>query len=420
MALFAVSCGSDADTSTDSSGDSSSDTSGGADTAATASDSSSDAATSSGASASGEPIKIGSLTSLTGPFTSWGIHASAGMQLAVDEINEAGGVDGRMLELVIVDDQSDAEEASIQLERLHEEGVVAVAGTISSGVAGAISPIAEEASVPLFLSKAGSEAILTSDSRYTFRTCLPAGPMIAQPFAEYAEGEGFTRVGSMIADYAWGQSFKGSSADAFSARGIELQAEVAPVPEKDFTTYLRSLEAFEPELIMSTGHPPGTGSVLVQVADLGLDVDVTGPGSSLSAVMEAAGDTAIDRYIDLSCADYNSDAYADLSRRYLAATDHEFMEDDAVAGHAVVTIVADAIRAVGTDPSAIADHVRGESYDMPGMAYPMSWTGWGELEKAQLILVRVGTGPAPDGLGAGGWWPETLIKSAVLTPYEPA
>lgn len=378
----------------------------------------SDADSSSGSS---DPIKIGALTSLTGPFTSWGIPASTGMQLAVEEINADGGVDGRMLELIIVDDQSDAEEAAIQMERLHEDGVVAVAGTISSGVAGAITPIAEEAGVPYFLSKAGSEAILTADSRYTFRTCLPAAPMIAKPFAEYAQSQGYNRVGSVVADYAWGQSFLTHSTDAFDAvGGIELQHEVAPVPEKDFTTYLRSLDAFGPDLILSTGHPPGTGSVLVQVADLGIDVDVTGPGSSLTAVMAAAGDTAIDRYIDLTCADYNSESYADLATRYIASSDQAFMEDDAVAGFAVVNIIAEAIAAVGDDPGAIADHVRGGSWDMPGMAYPLDWTEWGELEKAQLILVRVGEGGAPAGLdGAGNWWPETLIKSAPATPHQP-
>ena len=394
---------------------------GGGDTDSAASETEPASGENSESEGSGEPIRIGALTSLTGPFTSWGIPSSTGMQLAVDEINGAGGVDGRMLELVLVDDQSDAEEASIQIERLHEEEVVAIGGTISSGVAGAIAPIAEEAAVPLFLSKAGSEAILTADSRYTFRTCLPAAPMIAQPFAEYAESQGFTRVGSVIADYAWGQSFEIASADAFAALGgVELQAEVAPVPEQDFTTYLRSLEGFDPELILSTGHPPGTGSVLVQVADLGLDVDVTGPGSSLSAVMAAAGDTAIDRYIDLSCADYNSDSYADLARRYIASSDQTFMEDDAVVGFAVVTMIAEAVAAVGDDPAAIADYIRGESFDMPGMASPLSWTEWGELAESQLILVRVASDGAPEGLeGNGDWWPETLIKSEPLPPFEP-
>jgi len=373
------------------------------------------------AEGSGETIKIGALTSLTGPFTSWGIPVSNGMQLAVDEINADGGVDGRMLELVIVDDQSDAEEGVVQLERLLEEGVVAVGGTISSGVAQATAAVAEEAEVPLFLSKAGSEAVLTQDSRYTFRTCLPSAPMLAEPWADYAASEGFTRVGSIVADYAWGQAFKAAAEEAFANQdGIELQTEVAPVPEQDFTTYLRSIDGFEPELLLATGHPPGNGPILAQAADLGIDVNVTGPSSSLTAVLEASGDTAIGRYTDTSCADYFSDEYADLATRYIAASGQPFMEDDAVAGYGAVTAVAEAIGEVGDDPVAIAEYLRTNSFDTPGMAYPLAWTEWGELAEAQLLLIRVGAGPAPDGLNeAGDWWPERLFQSDALEPYVP-
>ena len=54
------------------------------------------------------------------------------------------------------------------------------------------------------------------------------------------------------------------------------------MPEQDFTTYLRNLEAFEPDLLVATGHPPGSGPITVQSADLGLDVPVTGAYSPLS------------------------------------------------------------------------------------------------------------------------------------------
>lgn len=83
----------------------------------------------------GEPIRIGALTSLTGNFTPWGVQVCDGMQLAVNEINQRGGVDGRRLELVVADDQSQAEEGTRAIERLSErEGVVAVGGIISSDV----------------------------------------------------------------------------------------------------------------------------------------------------------------------------------------------------------------------------------------------------------------------------------------------
>ncbi len=368
-----------------------------------------------------EPIKIGSLTSLTGPFTAWGIHSSAGMQLAVDEINAAGGVDGRMLELIIVDDQSDAEEGVLQMERLHEDGVIAVGGAISSGVGQATTLVAEEAGIPLFLSKAGSSAILTTDSRYTFRTCLPAAPMLATPWAAYASEQGFTRVGAIIADYAWGQSFKSAAENAFGEIAeIELKVEVAPVPEQDFTTYLRSLDDFDPELILATGHPPGTGPILLQSADLGFDANVSGPSASLSAVMEGVGDVGVGRYVDYSCADYFGDSYADLAQRYIASSGLGFMEDDAVAGYGVVTMLAEAVREVGDDPGAIAEYLHGATFELDGMAAPVSWTEWGELATSQLLLIEVGPGPAPDGLNeSGDWWPEKLFLSEPLDPFVP-
>ncbi len=428
LALLAAACGSDdTDDATDASEDAAESTDESTDDAEAdeadddAADEAADDTDDAADEAAGEPIKIGALTSLTGPFASWGLHVEAGMKMAADDINAAGGVDGRMIEIISADDQSDAEEATVQYERLLEEGVVAVAGTISSGVGAATAGLAEEAQVPLFFSKAGSDALLTQSSRYTFRTCLPAGPMNAIPWGQYAQDEGFTKVGQIIADYAWGQSFKTAAEGVFGEAGIELQTEIAPVPEQDFTTYLRSLDEFGPELLIATGHPPGSGPILAQAADLGLDVNVAGPGSSLTAVLEAAGDTAIGRYADHSCADYFSDDYAELATRYVAETGLGFMEDDAVAMYAVVNAVADAVANVGDDPVAMAEYLHGQSYDSPGMAYPLAWTEWGELAEAQLVLVTVTAGPAPEGLNdAGDWWVEELFTSDPIPPFMPA
>ena len=371
---------------------------------------------------SSEPILIGNLTSFTGPFTPWGIQVRDGMQMAVEEINAAGGVGGRMLELVVVDDQSNAEEATNGIERLIEDGVVAVAGTISSDVGLSTSRIAEDAQVPLFMTKAGSSAILTTDSRYTFRACLPAAPMVAAPIAQYAQAQGLSRVGAVIADYGWGQSIRASLEAEFDALpGVDLQIEVAPVPEKDFTTYLRSLDGFDPEFLVATGHPPGTGALTIQSGDLGMGVPITGPWASLAAVMEGLGDSGIGRYSDFSCADYFSDSYQDLAQRYLAFSGNPFMEDDAVAGFGIVTMLADAISNVGDDPAAIAEYLHGQTYDLPGYAHELGWTEWGEIANSQPIMIVVGDGSAPEGLETpGGWYPELLIQAAPIPPHVPS
>jgi branched-chain amino acid transport system substrate-binding protein len=369
-----------------------------------------------------EPIRIGALTSLTGNFTPWGLGVRDGMQLAVNEINDAGGVDGRMLELVVVDDESTPEAGTSGFERLLEDGVVAVGGIISSDVALATAVIAEQELLPLFLIKAGAGTILTPDSRYTFRTCLPAAPMVAGPILQYAQSEGLTRVGAIIADYAWGQSIKAAlEAEFAQAPDIELQIEVAPIDETDFTTYLRSLEGIDPELIVATGHPPGSGPITVQSADLGFDVPITGAYTPPQLVAGGAGEAAIGRYADFACVDYQSQDYQDLATRFLAfSEDNVFMSDDAVAGYGIVTMVAEAVGEVGDDPAAVAEYLHANTFDLPGYSFEMGWTEWGELANAQIAFTLLGAGPAPEGVNeAGDFYPEPLLISEPLEPYVP-
>lgn len=370
----------------------------------------------------GEPIKIGMLTSLTTNFAPWGLQVQDGMRLAIDEINAAGGVDGRPLELVAADDENDAESGVAGFERLAEEGVIGIGGLISSTVGLAVAPEAEDLQIPTFLVKAGAAEILTRDSRYMFRTCLPAAPMVSGPIVQYAIENGITKVGAIIADYGWGQSIKAAlEADFAEVDGIELQVEVAPVPETDFTTYLRNLESFGPELIVATGHPPGSGPITVQSADLGLDLPITGAYSPFALVWNGAGEAAIDRYSDFDCADWESDEYHDLAARFLAMSDQTFMEDDAVAGYGIVTMLADAVAAVGDDPAAISEYLHGQSYDLPGYPHTMSWTEWGEMAEAQPLFSTMSRDvEIPEGLNeSGDWYPKVLLRPDPLEPYEP-
>jgi len=369
------------------------------------------------------PIRIGALTSLTGNFTPWGVQVRGGMQLAVNEVNQAGGVNGRKLELVVADDQSKAEEGTRAIERLIErERVVAVGGIISSDVGLATARIAEQSKVPLFLVKAGAGGILNSASRYTFRTCLPAAPMVAGPVLQYVQSKGLKRVGAIVADYAWGQAIKAALEQAFAtAPDIKLQIEVAPVGEQDFTTYLRALERLKPEMIVATGHPPGSGAITVQSADLGFDVPITGAYTPRSLVVKGAKDAAIGRYADFGCADVQSTEYQELARRFLqSSSENTFLEDDALAGYGIVKMVAEAVGKVGDDPAAIAKYLHENTFDIPGYSFQMRWTEWGELANAQIAFDLIGSGPAPEGVNkAGTWYPERLLVSEPLEPFQP-
>ncbi len=377
--------------------------------------------------ASGEPIRIGMLTDLSAtppaaPFTPWAVQVRDGMLLAAEEINAAGGVDGQMIEIVEQDSENDQDAGVAGFERLVEDGVVAVGGIISSTVGAAVSPLAEELQMPTFLVKSGTEAALTADSRFMFRTCLPAAPMDAAPVLQYAQEQGLTNVGVIVADYAWGQAFAGAVEATFEGSEVDYgEIQVAPVPpDTDFTPFVRNMADAGAEMVIATGHPPGNAAILALSADLIGDVPVTGAWVPPDLAVGPQPDVAIGRYADFACADYTSESYAALAERYFASSDNTFMSDDAVAGYGIVTMVAQAVGEVGDDPAAIAEYMHQTSFDLEGYAYPLSWTEWGELAESQPIFFRITEGPAPEGLNeAGEWWLELLTQSEPLEPYQP-
>jgi branched-chain amino acid transport system substrate-binding protein len=367
------------------------------------------------------PIRIGTLTDLSSSFTPWGVQVRDGMALAAREINEAGGVNGRMIEIIVHDTENNSDIGVDRFERLVEAGVVAVGGIISSGVGVPVAAVAEERQVPVFLVKSGTQVALTRDSRYTFRTCLPAAPMNGGPLLQFAREQGFTRVGAIVADYPWGHAIRGAFENAFSGSGIEYTVEVAPVPPtSDFTPFVRAMASFGAEMIVATGHPPGNTAIVALSADLAGNVPVTGSWVPPDLAVGGLQELAVGRFSDFACADYFSDSYADLARRYLAFSSNQFMSDDAVAGFAIVHIVAEAVREVGDNPAAVAEYVRNNEFNMPGYAHPLSWTEWGELAQAQPLFTMISAGPAPEGLNrAGEWWFELLTHSDPLEPYVP-
>ena len=374
------------------------------------------------------PIKLGVLTPLTGNFAPWGIQVRAGAALAVNEINRSGGVkgrgQGRLLNLAVADDQSTNTNAAIDgFRRLtQQEGVVSVGGIIGSPIGLATSRLAEEAKVPLFLVKSGNNEILTQSSRYTFRTCLPSAAMVAQSVVQLARRRGITSVGVMIADYAWGQSFKSSLEDAAKATpNIKFNLQVAPVPTTNFTPYLRSFG--DVSLIIATGHPPGAPLVLAQAGQLGLKAPVVGADGPWSLTARSAAATAFGRYSDFKCMATASKEYKSLAKRYLRAfPQNEFMEDDALAGYAYVKIVAQAIQNVGTSPQAIAAYVHRTTFNIPGYAWPLRWTQWGEMIGARPQFAILTRGAPPEaGLNTASspFWPRVVFKSPPLPPYRP-
>jgi len=372
--------------------------------------------------AQARPLKVAFLSSLSGPFAFWGVNARDGMRMAVAELNEAGGVLGRPVEFVERDDRNNPAEAISAFRALVErEGIAAAGGVISSDVALAASREAETLRVPLFLTMAGSDAILRKSSRYTFRTCLAAAPMYVQAIAAMVQHARHTRIGQIIADYAWGHSIR-QAVERYVAGlpGVRVQTEVAPVTAADFTPYLRRLQAFEPQLLVIAGHPPGNPVIVRQAAELGMRQQLIGSVLPPELMVQRGGDAVFSRFLDYSCVDFTTPAFRQLAAKYYSLY-RRYFDNSGFSGYVIVRMVAEAAKKAGsTDPAVIADQIRRSRFVQPGYAWPLSYTEWGEMKEVRIVFFTIERGEVSGGICPGcGWAQRYQFRSSLVQPYVP-
>lgn len=368
-----------------------------------------------GGGGSDEAITIGALEPLSGNFTPWGETHRAGLEFAVQEVNADGGVLDRELELVVEDTESDASEADSIFRRLAEqEGIVAATGPVSSDVGIRTARTAEDLKVANLLHMAGSDEVLTRDSRYTFRIGLVPAPTMMRAQAQLVEDAGYQRVGAIIADYAWGQAVKSSIQEFFP---VDVTMETAPLGADDFKPFIRNMPD-DLEMMVASGHPPGTLTITGQQFELGYEPEVTtGPGIPPGTVYGALSETATRGFTHVHQTDVYSEEFVDVATRFAEETGGRM---DTHEGYGYVTgkLLAQAIEDAGsTDPVEIADAVRTIEFDSI-FANPIQYTEWGELKNQRQLYSTIETG-APEYYSDGEWKLAEEFRTDPLEPYDP-
>lgn len=368
-------------------------------------------------------VKIAFLGPLSGPFVPWGVNARDGMRMAIAELNEAGGILGHRVELVERDDRNSPAEAITALRFLVErESVLAATGMISSDVGLAVSREAEALRVPVVLIMAGSHVILRRASRFTFRTCDPAAPMQIEPIADLVRYARYARVGAIVADYAWGHAIREFLERRMSSiPGVRLQVEVAPVATPDFAPYLRRLQAFDPQILVAVGHPPGAPTIVRQVAELGMRSPVIGTWYPPELMVQRAGEAVFGRLLDYSCVDFTTPAFRKLAAKFYAVY-RRYFDNSAFSGYVAVRMVAEAARRSGSlEGGRIAEQIRKGRFVQPGYAWPLAYTEWGEPREVRMIFYSIQRGEAPSGVCPGcGWFQKYEFRSSLIKPYTPS
>lgn len=179
----------------------------------------------------GSPIRLGALVPLTRPgWAEAGRHLLAGLDLAVREVNDAGGIDGRPLELVVRDTAADPERAAAAVDELADLGVAAVAGEYHSVVARAAAARADALGVPFLCSSAVLDALTEEPTEWVARLA-PAQSHGWRIYADFLLGAGRRRIAVATQPSVYWTSGTRVLRDHLAPRGgtvVKLDASLTP------------------------------------------------------------------------------------------------------------------------------------------------------------------------------------------------
>lgn len=357
-----------------------------------------------GGGGSGETITIGSLHPLSGSAAADGQQMDNGAKLAIDAINEAGGIeslDGAQLELASADTQGAPEVGQSEAQRLIEDGAVALVGTYQSAVSQNVAAVAERNQVPFVIDVSSADAILQQGYKFTFRL-QPSAQVLAERGAEYLADVSKNadapaqKVAILHEQGPFGTAIK----DTFSAKAEELGMEIGPVISydpasvSDFTTQITTVRESGADVLMVAGYY--RDGVLVANA-----VNTVKPGlAAVWGVANGAFDTpqfpgevgeAGEGFFD---ANYRLDMTNPDTQELADKYKQEFGDDirtAAVLSYDAVRVVAAALEKAGdASPQAVRDAIAETELDsLIAQDGPIAFDEAGENENAAPILMQV-------------------------------
>ncbi|MEW5855573.1 MAG: ABC transporter substrate-binding protein [Myxococcota bacterium] len=244
-----------------------------------------------GAPAPKDTIKLGAVLSTTGTLAELGLAQLRAVAHAVEEINAAGGVLGKPLELVHHDDATATDRATRVAQALRDSGVTAVVGAVGSDLTRVVASVAVPAAVVVSASATATGLSTLDDQGYFFRTCSTDTAQ-AKLLAQRARQHGFTRVAVIHPPEAEEQGLADAFATAFTAGGGTVVARVAHASgQASYDELLQTVLREEPEAVVLDANPvDGTQIIKDYVAvHLGLGVfwllsDTLGHESLVTAV----------------------------------------------------------------------------------------------------------------------------------------
>jgi branched-chain amino acid transport system substrate-binding protein len=306
----------------------------------------------------GGPIKIGLSGALTGGDAFLGQSQREGALLALQEINDAGGVNGRQLEFVIEDESNDpSRTAEIAQKLISRDEVAAIIGGTNDGTAQVIAQAAAQAQVPFIVPFANGDQI-SQGNDWTFQVDV-ASTVFVDKLSECAVN-GFDRVGIIYDDNAFGQADRDFALEDLEGFGEEAAAVVAiPDVGRDYSPQLRQFIDVDAEVMIAPVSGTNAAQLRKDMTRLDYDALLMGPNSlAFESMIDVGGEFVEHEPVLLDVIDEDKPEVQEFQEKFEAQYGRPANTGFELLGYDAINILAFAMEEAGsTDPEAVRNEL---------------------------------------------------------------
>ena len=286
-------------------------------------------------------IKIGHFASMTGPQATFGISTDQAIRLAIKERNAKGGVKGRQIELVTIDDAGKQSEAATAVTRLiNDDHVVAVLGEVASSLSLAGGPIAQKAKVPM-ISPSSTNPDVTDIGDYVFRVCF-LDDFQGWVDAKFAKDNLKATKAAILYDQA--QAYSSGLADYFDKAFKEMGGTIVTKQaytggNLEISSQLQSIKGSGAEVVFLPGYYSDAGTIIRKAREAGITVPfLGGDGWDSEELPKIAGDAINGNF---------------FSNHYAPEEDRPEVQNFVTSFHKEYGKTADGLAALGYDAALV-------------------------------------------------------------------
>ena len=296
------------------------------------------------AAASGDTIKVGVLGPMTGDVSVYGLAVINGATLYLDQVNANGGVNGKQLEIITMDEQGDATQAVTCFTKMCDQGITALVGDVTTTPTLAVAAESADYNMPMVTASATAEAVTYDAETDTvnanvFRATF-TDPFQGIKMADYAYQKlGYTQAAVI---YLKGADYNEGLAENFvkefeSLGGTIVDQETYADGDVDFKTQLTTILGKNPQVVFCPNYYQDVGQILAQAESIGLTVPFLGGDGWDGLEGYATADQLKDAYF---CANYAKGSSTEFESAYKEKYGEDYPNGFAPLGYdAAMTVV---------------------------------------------------------------------------------